>query len=136
MRACRHFNLPEQATKALSAPLEALITLEQNVSPLACLLTFVADSQQLRVTAFNDPAGQPLFQGELSAAIAVVGGHYPNAWTGSRCQEDLLFRRMRFAVLWEHRTLAVEAVTRDAQELWVSNLNAVMQLQVKDLFVK
>jgi hypothetical protein len=37
---------------------------------------------------------------------------------------------MRFAVLWEKHTLAVEAVTREAQELWVTNLNAIMQLQV------
>jgi hypothetical protein len=94
-------------------------------------VTFVAETQQLRVTASGSAFGQVLFEGDLKTAIAVVGGHYPNAWSGTRCQEDLLFRRMRFAVLWEKQTLAVEAVTRDAQELWVTNLNAVMQLQVR-----
>jgi hypothetical protein len=119
-----------QATKALSSPLEALVSLEPGATPVSCFVTFVAETQELRVVAINENAGQVLFRGELKKAIAVVGGHYPNAWTGSRCQEDLLFRRMRFAVLWETRTLAVEAVTREAQELWVTNLNAVMQLQV------
>lgn len=120
----------EQATKSLEAPLESLVTLEKSSSPIACLVTFVADTQQLRVTASSGSAfGQVLFEGDLKTAIAVVGGHYPNAWNGVRCHEDLLFRRMRFAVLWEKQTLAIEAVTRDAQELWVTNLNAVMQLQ-------
>ncbi len=121
----------KQATKSLEAPLESLVTLEQSPSPVACLLTFVPETQQLRVTASAGIAfGQLLFEGDLKTAIAVVGGHYPNAWSGTRCQEDLLFRRMRFAVLWEKTTLAIEAVTRDSQELWVTNLNAVMQLQV------
>jgi hypothetical protein len=93
-------------------------------------VVFVADTQELRVSSAKDGSASVIFEGQLKTAIAVVAGHYPNAWSGSRCQEDLLFRRMRFAVLWEKGTLAVEAVTREAQELWVANLNAVMQLQV------
>jgi hypothetical protein len=117
-----------QATKSLERALEALVTLEHSSSPVPCLLTFIPDSQQLLVTSAC--GSNVLFEGDLKTAIAVVGGHYPNAWSGSRCPEDLLFRRMRFAVLWERHTLAIEAATRDAQELWVTNLNAVMQLQV------
>jgi hypothetical protein len=127
-RAVLHVLMSAQATKSLERALEALVTLEQSSSPVACLLTFVPDSQQLLVTSTS--GSSVLFEGDLKTAIAVVGGHYPNAWSGSRCQEDLLFRRMRFAVLWEKHTLAIEAATRDAQELWVTNLNAVMQLQV------
>ena len=115
----------------MSVPLDALVTLDQSHAPVACQVVFVADTQELHVSSAKDGSASVIFQGQLNAAIAVVAGHYPNAWPGSRCQEDLLFRRMRFAVLWEKSTLAVEAVTREAQELWVANLNAVMQLQVR-----
>ncbi len=110
------------------------MTLDKSPAPVACHVVFVADTQELRVCvpSSKDGSASVIFQGQLKTAIAVVAGHYPNAWSGSRCQEDLLFRRMRFAVLWEKSTLAVEAVTREAQELWVSNLNAVMQLQVRN----
>jgi hypothetical protein len=60
----------EQATKSLTTPLEALVTLEKSVEPLACLVAFDPDAQLLRVTAAKDDTRQILFEGELKTAIA------------------------------------------------------------------